>query len=345
MWGSLWNGVAIYPADFYADPIGLEHDAGPEHPERPERLTALRGLLADTSCANLLREAGPADPASDDEILAVHTPDHLSIVKRAVAAGGGWLDADTHCGPRSLDAALAAAGQALEAARLACGSGRSAFVACRPPGHHATPSRPMGFCLLNNVAIAAKNVLEEGLTDKVVIVDWDVHHGNGTQECFESDGRVFYLSVHQSPLYPYSGDAADTGRGAGQGMMANLPVAGGTRGDVLRSAVANIAVPAIEALRPKVVLVSAGYDADSRDPLAFLTYTSADFRWAAARLSQSAAMSGGGLVCCLEGGYDLAALVDGVVATLQGMRSPHEEKAPLLPPVEDTLRRCFLGHP
>jgi acetoin utilization deacetylase AcuC-like enzyme len=305
----------------------------------------LRRLLTDPGVGPLVREAGPAAPAGDDEILAMHTFDHLGLVKRAVDSGGGWLDADTHVGPHSLEAARAAAGQCLAAAREACATRRSAFVACRPPGHHATPSRPGGFCLLNNVAIAAKNVLDSGETDRVVIVDWDVHHGNGTQACFEDDGRVFYLSVHQSPLYPYSGDTDETGRGAGEGLMCNIPVAGGTRGDVLRSAIEYVAVRAVERLRPKVVLISAGYDADARDPLAFLTYTPEDYRWAAARLASAATEVGAGLVCCLEGGYDLTALAEGVAATVEGIHRPHQESVPLLPPVDTALRRCCVGHP
>jgi acetoin utilization deacetylase AcuC-like enzyme len=331
--------------DVYADPVGLEHDSGAGHPESVERLQAILARIEADDVASLIHRVEGVEPAGDDALLAVHTPDHLRMVSRAAERGGAWVDGDTHVGARSLQAARMAAGQSLAAARAACESGRRAFCAVRPPGHHATREWPMGFCLFNNVAVAARHVLDAGLTDKVVIVDIDVHHGNGTQDIFEADDRVFFLSLHQSPLYPGTGAADENGTGDAVGWTVNIPLFAGTDGTIMRSAVAHLVREAIELTRPKVVLVSAGYDAALRDPLASLAYAISDYGSAAAGLADACEAAGAGLVCCLEGGYHLESLAEGVAATIRGMAEPGPDAVGLHPLVENARGRCWFGHP
>lgn len=328
----------------FADPVCLAHDAGPGHPERPERLTAILDRLGQPDVARHVEAGGRSGPAGDEEITAVHARRHVELVERAAAAGGAWLDSDTHVGERSLDAARAAAGQCIQASREACLARSVSFCAVRPPGHHATRDEAMGFCLLNNVAIAAVRMLDEHLTDTVVIVDFDVHHGNGTQDIFWADDRVFYLSVHQYPHYPGTGRADERGGGAGVGWTANVPLAAGKDGTPLRSAVAHIAGGAIAAARPRLVLVSAGYDGHEDDPLASLSYGTDDFETVAADLAARASDVGAGLVFCLEGGYDLAALAEGVAATVKGADHPAHDEVPIAPEVDPVLGRCWFGH-
>jgi acetoin utilization deacetylase AcuC-like enzyme len=335
----------VRPVDVYADPIGLEHDSGAGHPESAERLEAILERIQADDIASLIRPVEGVEPASDDALLAVHTPDHLRIVTRAAERGDVWVDGDTHVGARSLDAARMAAGQSMAAARAACEAGRHAFCAVRPPGHHATRQWPMGFCLFNNVAVAARHVLDAGLTEKVVIVDIDVHHGNGTQDIFEADDRVFFLSLHQSPLYPGTGAVEENGTGDAVGWTVNIPLFAGTDGTIMRSAVAHLAREAIELLSPKVVLLSAGYDAALRDPLASLAYAIGDYGSAAAGLAEGCESVGAGLVCCLEGGYHLESLAEGVAATIKGMAEPGPDAVGLHPLVESARGRCWFGHP
>ena len=292
----------------------LEHVPGPGHPERPARLTAVRerleasGLAAEMS----LLEPAPIDPAVT---LVVHSPEHLERVRAACERAPCALDGDTSVSAGSWDAALRAAGGIVEACeRVRRGEWSRAFCAVRPPGHHAERDRAMGFCLFNNVAIAARSLLEEGV-ERVAILDWDVHHGNGTQHVFESEPRVFYASLHQWPLYPGTGAADERGLGEGEGTTLNCPQpAGAEDAEWLRAFEGSI-LPAFEAFGPQFVLVSAGFDAHRLDPLAGTSLTESAFReMTRGLLALAASQCGGRLVSVLEGGYHLDALASCVEA-------------------------------
>ncbi|CAN5471941.1 histone deacetylase [soil metagenome] len=251
-----------------------EHDPGAWHVERPNRLAAvLRGAAGAGINEALVRVA--TRPATHAELERVHSAGYLGALERFCLAGGGDLDPDTSVGPQSWLAALEAAGSGLDAVeRLDQGEADAAFCVVRPPGHHARPNQAMGFCLLNNVAVTAAALADRG--ERVLIVDWDAHHGNGTQEAFYDDGRVLYVSLHQSPLYPYTGALDETGTGAGEGCTVNLPLPAGATGDVALAALDEVVSPAVEAFAPTWLLVSAGFDAHRRDPLTDLGITSGD---------------------------------------------------------------------
>jgi acetoin utilization deacetylase AcuC-like enzyme len=263
-------------------------------------------------------------PATRDELATVHPPEFIDALERFCATGGGAIDADTSVVPASWDAALLAAGAGLDAIdRLSSGEGDAVFCAVRPPGHHATPTRAMGFCLLNNVAVAAATLAGRG--ERVVVIDWDAHHGNGTQDAFWRDGSVLYVSLHQYPLYPGTGRLDDIGEGEGLGTTINVPLPAGATGDVYLAALDDVVAPAVERFAPDWLLVSAGYDAHRADPLTGLGLTSGDF---AALTHRVLAFSPPGRrIFFLEGGYDLAALADSTAATvsvLAGDRQSHE---------------------
>ena len=305
-------------------PRFLEHDAGRGHPERPARLGAVldgarRGELAD---AVLLVEPRPA---TRDELAAVHPLAFLDALERFCAAGGGDLDPDTAVVPASWAAALLAAGAGLDAIdRLLAGEGDAAFCAVRPPGHHATPTRAMGFCLLNNVAVAAATLAGRG--ERVLVVDWDAHHGNGTQDAFWTDGRVLYVSLHQFPLYPGTGRLDDVGEGDGAGSTINVPLPAGATGDVYLAALDEVVAPAVEAFAPGWLLVSAGYDAHRADPLTGLGLTSGDFAAFTQKVLDYAPP--GRRLFFLEGGYDLAALEDSTAATVSVLAGEEHRPEP-----------------
>jgi len=292
------------------------HDTGVGHPERAARLLAVdHGIEA----AGLGDAVGRLQgrPATAAELVTVHDERYLDAVARFVAAGGGDLDPDTPTSPGSWATALWAAGSGLAAVEaLQGGEAAAAFVAVRPPGHHATGTRAMGFCLLNNIAVTARALADRG--ERVLVVDWDVHHGNGTQEIFWDDPRVMYVSTHEWPAYPGTGRASETGGPGAPGLTVNVPLPARATGDVALRAVDEVVSPAAEAFSPTWVLISAGYDAHRHDPLADLAWSAADFADLTSRVV-ALAPGPGRVVAFLEGGYDLESLANSVGATVSAL--------------------------
>jgi acetoin utilization deacetylase AcuC-like enzyme len=297
---------------FATHPSYLEHQAGRGHPERPARLEAvLRGAaLGEREGAVVRIEPRPASRA---ELERAHPAAFLDALERFCRAGGGRIDADTSANPASGDAAVLAAGATLSAIEaLDAGGVDAAFCAVRPPGHHATATRAMGFCLVNNVAIAAAHLAARG--ERVVIVDYDAHHGNGTQDIFYDRDDVLYLSFHQAPFYPGSGAIADCGTGAGAGCTVNMPVPADTTGSTYFALLDEVVEPIVERFAPTWLLMSAGFDAHRDDPLTDLGLTSADFGLLTQRLARL--VPAGRRLALLEGGYDLDALTHSTAAVL-----------------------------
>jgi acetoin utilization deacetylase AcuC-like enzyme len=307
-----------------SDPVFAEHDTGRGHPERPVRLEAVMAGVARAGLDDALRPLA-VRPATAEELERVHSRVHLDEVRALCERGGGAIDADTVVSGRSWEAAVTAAGSGLAAAEaLERGEGDAAFLALRPPGHHATPERSMGFCLINNVAVTAAALAERG--QRVAVVDFDAHHGNGTQDVFYRDPRVLYVSLHQWPLYPGTGRLDDTGRDAGAGTTCNLPLPAGTTGDVYLAALDDVIIPVVERFEPHWLLLSAGFDGHRADPLTGLSLAADDFGLITARLA--ALVPPGRRIAFLEGGYDLDALTRSVATTLPslvGAVAPREE--------------------
>ena len=293
----------------------LEHEAGRGHPERPARLGAVLRGAADAGLDDELVHVAPR-PARRDELELLHPPVFLDALERFCAAGGGHIDPDTAAGPGSWEAAVLAAGAGPDAVdRLVRGEGDAAFLAVRPPGHHATPTRAMGFCLLNNVAVTAAVLAARG--ERVVVLDWDAHHGNGTQDAFYEDPRVLYVSFHEFPLYPYTGRLHETGAGDGAGTTLNLPLPAGATGDVLLRAMDELVAPAVASFGPTWLLLSAGFDGHRADPLTGLDLTAGDFADLTARALAFA--PAGRRIAFLEGGYDLYALRSSTASCVAGL--------------------------
>jgi acetoin utilization deacetylase AcuC-like enzyme len=295
-----------------ADPICKEHQTGSGHPERPERFDAALGALAGL---DLLRLAPRL--ATEDEIALCHSRPYIRLVEREVTTGFHELSTgDTIISPRSLDAALCATGGALNAVDAVMGGqAQNAFCIVRPPGHHATPVRGMGFCLFNTVAVAARYAQQKYGVDRVLIADWDVHHGNGTQDIFYSDGTVFFFSTHQYPWYPGTGAASETGEGPGLGTTLNCPFPAGSGRKEILGAFQEKLRPAAEAFKPGLVLLSAGFDSRIGDPLGNFLLTDTDFADLTAVLREIADRHAQGrLVSVMEGGYSLEGLAAGVRA-------------------------------
>ncbi len=300
----------------YAHPACLDHRPGRHHPERPSRIAAVLDGLKDAGIAGLeRREAPEIDPA----LLQLVHPD--ALIDHVLAPMGNderrWIDGDTAMSAGSARAALRAAGAVCAAVdAVMAGDIDNAFCAVRPPGHHAEPGRAMGFCLFNNIAVGAFHAREKHGLGRVAVIDFDVHHGNGTQAAFESDGDLFYASTHQWPLYPGTGAAGETG----VGNICNVPLAAGSGSAEFRQAMTEAVLPALEAFRPDLILLSAGFDAHKDDPLAGLEFRTEDYGWVTARLVEMAAgLCGGRLVSALEGGYDLQALGESVAAHVDAL--------------------------
>lgn len=303
------------PVLYATHPRFLDHSAGRGHPESPARLRAVQLGIQRAGLTEALTAVVPV-AALDVELERIHPEAYRRALRSFCAAGGGQLDGDTMVVPESWEAALLAAGAGLEVIRrLEAGEGDAGFCAVRPPGHHALASQAMGFCLFNNVAVAAAQLRSQG--ERVVIVDYDAHHGNGTQDIFWSDPAIFYVSLHEWPSYPGTGRLDEVGVGRGRGTTLNLPVPSATTGDVYRRAVDTVVLPALEAFAPTWLLISAGFDAHRRDPLTDLGLTSADF--ADLTVSLVATVAPGRRLLYLEGGYDLEALSSCTGAVLSAL--------------------------
>ncbi len=298
------------------------HDAGPGHPERPERIRAIRELMTQYRRDGLV----DLEPrlATAEELALNHDPEHVALVASTVQHARARFDADTQvCSESFATAALAAGGYLRLLEAILAGDVDNGFAFVRPPGHHAEPDRAMGFCLFNNVAIGARWLRTRGI-GRILIVDWDVHHGNGTQASFYDDPDTLYVSTHQYPFYPGTGAAHEVGRGAAAGRTLNVPLPAGCGDDEYVAAFTDLIAPVAAQFRPEVVLISAGFDADGRDPLAGMQATEEGFRAMTRvllRIAQDHA--GGRLAAILEGGYDLNALRAAVPAVLDELGGTH----------------------
>ena len=296
-------------------PDCLAHVNPPGHPERVERLQAILAALEAEEFAYLVRVDAPL--ADDAQILRVHPIEYLAaITARVPSMGFAAIDADTFLCPGSLNAARRAAGAVVAAVDMVMAREvRNAFCAVRPPGHHAETETAMGFCLFGSVVIGARHALEAHGLERVAIVDFDVHHGNGTQDLVWDDARILFASTHQMPLYPGTGAAAEHGA---HGQIVNVPLPPGASGGVFRAGILRRVLPALEEHRPQLILISAGFDAHARDPLANLQLTEPDYAWATAELCALAdRVCDGRIVSTLEGGYDLSALAASVAAHIR----------------------------
>jgi acetoin utilization deacetylase AcuC-like enzyme len=321
---------------FVTHPLFLEHVTGAHHPERPSRLTAVASAVCHPAVADAVVPLDP-QPARRVDLERVHPDWYLDRLDRLAAAGGGWIDADTATSTESAAAATLAAGAGLTAvAALRDGKASAAFCAVRPPGHHATPTESMGFCLVSNIAVVAAALAAAG--ERVWIFDFDAHHGNGTQAVFYEDPRVLFVSTHQWPLYPGTGPWTETGAGDGAGTTVNIPLPPHTTGDVFLRAFDEVIAPVVERFAPTWLLISAGFDAHRADPLTDLGLSAGDFATLTTRALQHVPV--GRTVAMLEGGYDLDALTASTTAmlgVLAGLGCPLPEPATSGGPGADTV--------
>ena len=297
-------------AAFFTDNLFLEHKTGAGHPEAPSRLEAIRARLEEQSYFPNFQTLEPRF-AKPEEAALIHEAGYIDSLKRFCEAGGGYLDGDTPVSERSYEAACLALGAGLTAAeKIVAGELDRALLLLRPPGHHSLRDRAMGFCLFNNIAVAAARLKELGLK-RIAILDWDVHHGNGTEAAFYEDPEVFFLSLHQYPFYPGTGAPEDRGAGAGEGFTLNLPQPSGAGDAEYRRAFENQVPAALEKFNPEILLISAGFDAHRADPLAGINLSTSSFEWMTERMRKFAEdHCEGRLISFLEGGYNLDALAD-----------------------------------
>ena len=301
----------------YSDPASERHVNRLASVEAPERFPAALAGAEEAARSGVLVEWRSCKPAPEEALSAVHDPAYLGRVEKISRQGGGYLNLDTGLNKYSWEAATLASGTAIGAVDSAL-SGTAAFSIARPPGHHAGRDYGMGFCLVNNVAVAAEHARSRGV-ERVAILDWDVHHGNGTQDIFYSDAGVLYLSVHQSPFYPGTGAAREVGRGEGEGFTVNVPLPARSAEDVYAAAFAGVFVPVLREFRPGLILVSAGYDAHVADLLGGMRLQASSFgRFAAELAGVAREVEAAPLVHLLEGGYNLQAITDSVTATIKG---------------------------
>jgi acetoin utilization deacetylase AcuC-like enzyme len=322
-------------------PSSFQHDTG-GHPENARRLTAIEEAMSERDWLGMELVEAPA--ATREQLHRVHGDAHVDTIEALSAEGGGMIDLDTVASAGSWEAALHSAGGAVHATERLLADGGLAFCGLRPPGHHAERDRAMGFCLFNNVAVAAAHAVAECEAERVLVLDWDVHHGNGTEAIFYASSEVLYSSIHQSPLYPGTGAATDFGSGEGEGYTVNLPVSPGSGSDEFLALVQHVVAPIAREWRPGLLCVSAGYDAHRDDPLANCEVDDAGFWDMAATMRDLAGELEVPLLVCLEGGYSLAALARSVVATLDaisGDRAPRVAPSAPATPHRDRLARFW----
>jgi acetoin utilization deacetylase AcuC-like enzyme len=296
---------------YYSNPICLEHLVPAGHPERPDRMKALEAVFEHEHFNTLVRHLAPE--AAAESVLLAHPESYLAKIRAAIPETGfSRIDSDTTASPRSMEAALISVGGAMAAVDAVFRKeADNAFVATRPPGHHAEKNTSMGFCLFNQAAIAARHAQKAYGAERVAIIDWDVHHGNGTQDIFYDDASVIYCSTHQMPLYPGTGALRETGKGN----IFNAPLSANDGSDQFREAFKTRILPALEETRPDLIIISAGFDAHHRDPLAEINLVADDFDWATGKLMDIAGRySGNRVVSLLEGGYDLVGLAESAAA-------------------------------
>jgi acetoin utilization deacetylase AcuC-like enzyme len=304
--------VALY----VSHPSSHRHDTG-GHPENAGRLVAIEAELERAGWPGIERIEAPA--ATREQLERVHDASHIAAIERFCAEGGGMVDLDTVASPDSYEAALHAAGGAADAAERLLAGEAAAVCALRPPGHHAERDRAMGFCLFNNAAVAARHAIDACGARRVLVLDWDVHHGNGTEAIFAAESDVLYASIHQWPLYPGTGPAEYEGVGEGQGFTVNLPVPAGAGSEEFVALVQHVVAPIARAYAPGLIVISAGYDAHREDPLASCVVATDAYAEMTATMRAVAAELGVGVLVCLEGGYSPSALAESVLATVTAL--------------------------
>lgn len=328
------------PPVFLSHASSLAHDTG-AHPERAARIGAIEAELARHDWLGMERVEAP--PVAQETLRAIHPSRLVLGIEELSAAGGGTIDADTIVSEGSYEAALHAAGGAVQLVDLLLsGAAPTGMSALRPPGHHAEPGRSMGFCLFNNVAVAAQHALDAHGLERVLVLDWDVHHGNGTNAAFHASPDVLFVSLHESPLYPGTGPASDVGSGAGEGYTVNIPVAAGADDGVYVSLLEHVVAPLARAYEPQLVLISAGFDAHRDDPLADVQLTEGGFATLAGIVRRLCAELDAPVGAVLEGGYDLRALAASTAATLRaliGLDEAPSGDAPVMPQARTAAAR------